>query len=271
VIGDTVWIGDGFGPFLIRATLDGRITGVFDTLVERAPIRSPDNPALQVPAEAGADWQSQRSGGYEGIAFNPESGRLWALLEKPLVGEGGEPEGDFLRLLEFDPEPAAWTGASLRFPLGAGASAIGDINFIDASRARHRARRRRGRPEPRLCRARGACPDCFPVPARVKRIVLIDTANPADDGTVTRIASIDLMAIEDPDGRARLETASAAPLERFTFPFQTIENVVRIDDSHILVINDNNLPFSTGRQLDQAAANEFILLSDLLDATLPPS
>ena len=36
---------------------------------------------------------------------------------------------------------------------------------------------------------------------------------------------------------------------------------MRVDETHILVANDNNLPFSTGRQLDQAAANEFILLS----------
>ena len=274
VVGDSIWLGDEFGPFLIRATLDGRVTGVFDTLLDGAPVRSPDNPALQVPAEAGTDWRSQRSGGYEGMALNPETGRLWALLEKPLVGEGGAPEGDFLRLLEFDPQVAAWTGASLRFPLGEGASAIGDINFIDATRALV-IERDGGEGDPSLACADPAAPapDCFPVPARVKRIVLIDTANPADDGTVSRIASIDLMAIEDPDGNARLKTAAAAQLDRFTFPFQTIENVVRVDDTHILVVNDNNLPFSTGRQLDQAAANEFILLDvpELLDATLPPS
>jgi hypothetical protein len=34
LIGDTVWIGEEFGPFLIRATLDGRVTGVFPTLLD---------------------------------------------------------------------------------------------------------------------------------------------------------------------------------------------------------------------------------------------
>ena len=46
-----------------------------------------------------------------------------------------------------------------------------------------------------------------------------------------------------------------------TFPFFTIEDVMRVDDTHILVGNDNNLPFSSGRQLDAAADNEMMLLS----------
>jgi hypothetical protein len=274
VVGGEVWIGDEFGPFLIRATLDGRVTGVFETRFDGEVVRSPDHPALRIPAEAGTDWRAQRSGGYEGMALNPETGRLWALLEKPLVGEGGLPEGDFLRMLEFDPATGSWTGETRRFPLGAGASAIGDVNFIDATRALV-IERDGGEGDPSL-----ACPDpetpepgCFPSPARVKRVVLADIAAPGGDGMVGRLASIDLMAIDDPDGVARVETAAAEPLgARFTFPFTTIEAVVRVDDDHILVGNDNNLPFSTGRAPGRTADNEFILLSvpELLAAGRPP-
>ena len=35
----------------------------------------------------------------------------------------------------------------------------------------------------------------------------------------------------------------------------------RVDDTHIVVAMDNNLPFSSGRKLDRAADNEFILLA----------
>lgn len=35
---------------------------------------------------------------------------------------------------------------------------------------------------------------------------------------------------------------------------------MKVDDAHIVVAVDNNLPFSSGRQLDRAADNEFILL-----------
>jgi hypothetical protein len=36
---------------------------------------------------------------------------------------------------------------------------------------------------------------------------------------------------------------------------------MKVDDSHIMVAVDNNLPFSTGRALDKAMDNEFVLLS----------
>ena len=45
-----------------------------------------------------------------------------------------------------------------------------------------------------------------------------------------------------------------------TFPFFTIENVDVVDATHIIVGNDNNLPFSTSREPNKADDNEFILL-----------
>ena len=41
----------------------------------------------------------------------------------------------------------------------------------------------------------------------------------------------------------------------------TIENVDRVDAQHIIVANDNNLPFSSGRTLSQQDNNEFIVLN----------
>ena len=70
------------------------------------------------------------------------------------------------------------------------------------------------------------------------------------------------MNIADPNGLARLETAANRDLSGlFTMPFFTIEDVMLYDESHILVATDNNLPFSSGRQLDAAMDNEFVLLS----------
>jgi len=37
--------------------------------------------------------------------------------------------------------------------------------------------------------------------------------------------------------------------------------VMRVDETHIMVAVDNNLPFSSGRKLDAAADNEVVLLS----------
>jgi hypothetical protein len=78
---------------------------------------------------------AQYRSGFEGLAASPGGERLYALLEKPLFGAGGKPEGRFLRLLEFDAERRNWTGRHWRYALEAGATAIGDFNLIDERRA----------------------------------------------------------------------------------------------------------------------------------------
>jgi hypothetical protein len=261
IVNGEIWIGDEFGPYLIRATTEGVILSVHPTEIVGAVVKGPDTPGVRVPAVPGKDFTAQRSGGFEGMALQPGTGLLWALLEKPLFTAEGQPEGTFLRVTAFDPATQKWTGQSFKFALAEGATAIGDFNFIDETRALV-IERDDGEGDPSLKCAADPTPDCFPLPAMVKRVVLIDTASVDADGFVRRIGHIDLMAIADPAGMARLPTVAARDLAGvFTFPFFTIENVMRVDETHIMVANDNNLPFSTGRQLDQAASNEFILLS----------
>ncbi len=81
---------------------------------------------------------------------------------------------------------------------------------------------------------------------------------------VRKIGFIDLMAIADPNGEARQGTTNGT----YTMPFVTIENVDRVDATHIVVGNDNNLPFSAGRALSKADDTEFVLLdvADFLKA-----
>lgn len=255
-----IWIGDEFGPFLIRATEDGRVLSVHQTMLDGQPVKGPDIPGVTVPAQPGTDYRVQRSGGYEGMGLQPGTGLLWALMEKPLLGEDGQPEGDFLRLITFDTQAGDWTGDSYRFRLSEGATAIGDMNFIDETRALV-IERDNGEGTAALACAEGAADHsaCYPQPARVKNVVLIDTAQVDDEGFVRRLGHVDLMDIADPEGRALPGTGGEGG--RFAFPFFTIEDVARVDDSHIMVANDNNLPFSGGRKIGQAADNEFILLS----------
>ncbi len=260
-VGDDLWIGEEFGPFLLRVALDGRVRGVYPTMQNGKELQSPDNPVVRAPAAAGKDFVVARSGGYEGMALQPGTGLLWAMLEKPLAGENGENEGAFLRVMAFDPKSASWTGQSFKFALAEGATAIGDFNFIDDTRALV-IERDNGEGDPSLKCAGDPAADCFPSPAMIKRIVLVDTASVDADGFVRRIGHIDLMDIGDPDGKARLKSAANRDLTgKFTFPFFTIEDVMKVDDSHIMIAVDNNLPYSSGRALDRAADNEIILLS----------
>ncbi len=260
VLDDTLWIGEEFGPYILSATHDGVVTGVYPTMLDGVELRSPDHPALRIPAVAGTDFTVTRSSGYEGMALQPGTNLLWGLLEKPLTGADGNPEGPFLRAIAFDPATQTWTGASFKLALPEGATAIGDFNFIDETRALV-ILRDNGEGDPSLKCAGDPMPDCFPAPAMLKRIVLIDTATIDAEGFVRQIGYVDLMNIADPDGVARLETASARDMTGiFTFPFFTIEDVMAVDESHIMVGVDNNLPYSSGRALDAAADNEIILL-----------
>ncbi|MEM7644897.1 MAG: hypothetical protein AAF366_20625, partial [Pseudomonadota bacterium] len=88
----------------------------------------------------------------------------------------------------------------------------------------------------------------------------IDTAQIDADGFVAKLRQIDLMDIADPDDLARLPTDGDIPEGRFTMPFVTIESVIRDGDEHIIVGNDNNLPFSAGRLLASPDANEMVRL-----------
>ena len=71
-----------------------------------------------------------------------------------------------------------------------------------------------------------------------------------------KVGFIDLMDIDDPKGLAKQGGKNG----KLTFPFFTIENVDVVDADHIIVGNDNNLPFSSGRALGKSDDNELILL-----------
>lgn len=262
-----IWLGDEFGPYILRVALDGTVLDVFPTMLDGVVLNGPDTPGTVVPAAPGKDFRVQRSGGYEGMALQPETNLLWAMLEKPLLAESGETEGDFLRVMTFDTAAKGWTGNSFKFKLSEGAKAIGDFNFIDATRALVIERDNGEGDAAKACAADVADQgNCYPQPAKVKNIVLVDTADVDAESFIRRIGHIDLLNIQDPDGKA---LPGMKPAEGpFTFPFFTIEDVARVDETHILVANDNNLPFSGGREIGKAANNEFILLSvpELLSA-----
>ena len=99
-------------------------------------------------------------------------------------------------------------------------------------------------------------PDCQNVPARFKRVYKISLKDADADGFVRKIGYIDLLDIRDPDAVAKVGGKDG----KFAFPFVTIEDVDVVDAEHIVVVNDNNLPYSSGRQLGRNDDNEFILL-----------
>ena len=268
-IGDTLWFGEEFGPFLIKTDRSGKVLQVFETKVDGKTVRSPDHPSMTMPGAPGpVKFEVRRSKGFEGMAASPDGKFLYPLLEGPLVTEAGEREAKdgkrFLRILEFDVAKGEYTGKSFKYVLEAPANSIGDFNMIDTSTGLIIERDDTEGDVAQACTEGALKPDCFNVPAKFKRIYKVDFAQADADGFVKKVGYIDLMDIDDPQKVARQGGRDG----KLTFPFFTIENVDLVDADHIIVGNDNNLPFSSGRALGKADDNELILLkvTDLLKA-----
>ena len=251
---DGFWIGDEFGPYLLRFDRHGVLQSLAEARLDGALLRSPDHHA----PDPAAPPQVQRSGGFESLAAEPGGARLWALLEKPLVDARGQPEGALLRMLAFDPVRGEWTGESRRVPLAPGATSVGDLAFA-ADGSAWMLERDGGEGDPgRACDTTRRPPDCFAMPARHRRLVRLGFD--ADGADARRIADHDLLDLADPRGVARQRGDTALPTGRFGLPFATPEGLAVLADGRLLLANDNNLPFSAGRFLRRADDSEFMLL-----------
>ena len=262
-VGGALWIGDEFGPFLIKADLQGKVLAVFDTRVEAKAVRSPDHPALTTPGAPGGavDSQVRRSKGFEGMAASKDGSKLYALLEGALWNAAGQANEsldarDYLRVLEFDVKSQAWTGRHWKYPLEANGHAIGDFNMIDDTTGLVIERDNGEGTADKACPEGQKRTDCFHDIARFKRVYKVELGEANVGGPVRKIGYIDLMAIADPAKRARKPLTHGA----LAFPFFTIENVDVVDSTHIVVGNDNNLPFSSSREPNKADDNELVLL-----------
>ncbi|MGA0572019.1 esterase-like activity of phytase family protein [Variovorax sp. VNK109] len=269
--GGSIWIGEEFGPYLIKADMNGKVQAVFETQVDGKVVRSPDHPAVTTPGAPGGEvkFQVRRSKGYEGMAASKDGSKLYALLEGALYDEAAKAaeaiDGkQYLRVLEFDVKSEQWTGRHWKYVMEANHHAIGDFNIViddknpnDTSVMGLIIERDNGEGT-----AAKACPegqkrtDCFHDLAKFKRIYKVEMTDANVNGPLRKIGYIDLMNIQDPDKLAK------KPLDNgvLTFPFFTIENVDVVDATHIVVGNDNNLPFSSSRDPNKADDNELILL-----------
>jgi len=263
VIDGSVYIGDEFGPYLIVADAETGVVQEFhQTMIGEMTVQSPDHFQLKAgnPDQPSTAANLKRSRGYEGFAAAMDNKVLYPLLEGPLWnGETEDYEridgNEALRMLEFDVTANNWTGRSWYYRLEQDGNAIGDFNMIDETRGLV-IERDGGQGDSELACKDGEIENCFKKPARFKRVYLIDIAVPVNE-PVKKLGYIDLLDVMDPEGIARLGKRDD---QRFTFPFVTIENVDLFDETHIIVGNDNNFPFSKGRDLEAPDNNEFILL-----------
>ncbi|WP_150288345.1 esterase-like activity of phytase family protein [Rhabdaerophilum calidifontis] len=265
IIGDKIWIGEEFGPYVIRTDMNGKVEAFFETMADGKAVMSPDhfrvttqNPGQPMPANVNLG----RSRGYEGFAASKDGKFLYGLLEGALWDaekkDWEKIDGrQVLRILEFSVAEQKWTGRHWKYVLDQGATAIGDFNMIDATTGLVIERDNGEGTADKACPAGQRAENCFHDLAKFKRVVKIEMNDSNVNGPVRKIGYIDLMKIQDPDKKARKPLNGGV----YTFPFFTIENVDVVDDKHIIVGNDNNLPFSSSRDPNKADDNEFLLLN----------
>ncbi|GAA0575101.1 esterase-like activity of phytase family protein [Paractinoplanes ferrugineus] len=220
----TYWIGDEFGPYLLHFDRAGRLLA--------APVPVAGVVAPETAARTGVPATTISSKGYEGLAATPDGRHLYGLLEGTVNGD----TPGRLRFNEFDLRTRTYTGKRYLYQLGDPSLAIGDAIAVDNNR--FLVIERDG--------GQGAT-------AVVKRVYLADKRDRNRDGVLDKTLLVDLMNIANPRHLGGFG-------DKFTFPFQTIEDIVILDNHKIAVLNDNNFPFSTGRSATAADNNEWITI-----------
>ena len=180
-------------------------------------VRSPQNPDV-LSGDAFANLGGSK--GFEGGAINASKTKLYFLLEGTVQGD----TPGALRINEFDLASHKYSEQLRYYRLDNPSNSIGDLAVINDN-------------EYLVIERDNNQGDA----AKFKRIYKIDLSKTDSNGYVPKEEVADLLNIQDPndlngDGKTT-----------FDFPFQTIENVLVVDKNTILVANDNNYPFSTGR------------------------
>jgi hypothetical protein len=232
------WFGDEFGPFLVRTDRQGKVLQAAVSLPNTRQlganplVQSPDNPLLEGSSAANLP----RSRGFEGMALSGNRQFLYTLLEGALTTDS-EPRR--LIVNEFDLKKRAYTTRSWAYKTDDPSHAIGDFTAVN----RHVLLV--------IERDGGQGPT-----AKFKKIFKVDLRRSDADGFLLKEEVVDLLAIADPEHRGGNGTVNGV----FSFPFVTIEDVLPLGQRKLLVINDNNYPFSTGRTAGVPDDNEFILI-----------
>ncbi|WP_327587242.1 esterase-like activity of phytase family protein [Nonomuraea sp. NBC_00507] len=217
-----LWIGEEFGPYLVRTDRTGKVL--------QAPIPLPDGTkSPQSPDLAqGESPTLPASRGFEAMAASEDGWTLYPILEG---AKTGDPDQRRRVVYEFDVRAGAYTGRTWSFRVDEPGLVVGDAAVLDDRRLLLIERDNDMGPS-----------------ARIKRLVVTDLDAAAPDGALPRRTPVDLLRIADPKGvstPARPGEYGVGPL--FSFPLQSVESVLPLHGDRIVVANDNNFPGNDGR------------------------
>lgn len=247
------WVGEEFGPSLLHFSATGELL--------QAPVRFPVPDRLaaygrglplvtspDAPELVGASTlpNHPRSGGIEGMALSADGRTLYPSLEGALLDD---PVRQRRVVYAFDVTTQRFLPRTADLMLSDGTAAIGDLTAAGKDSLLV------------IERDNGQGTG-----ARAKRIALLDISD--FSGTLPSTPLVDLLALSNPELIGGPATASTVGLgSPFGFPFVTIESVLVKNPRTLVVVNDNNFPFSSGRRPGSPDDTEIIEIR--LPAPLP--
>ena len=177
---------------------------------------------------------------------------LWDAATKAQESRNGKP---FTRILELDVASQKYSERQWKYSFEEVGNIAADFQMLDATTGLVIERDDTTEGSGNVCKDEPRT-DCFTRPAKFKRIYKIDFAQADADGFVKKVAFIDLTKIANPK-----HLAKRGPNEdSFVLPHLGPEGLTVVDSHHIVVVNDNNFPYSSGRTLGQPDDNELTLL-----------
>ncbi|WP_407926542.1 esterase-like activity of phytase family protein [Acinetobacter baretiae] len=233
------WIGDEFGPYLLHFSADGTLLdppiSLPDPLNPNSVLRSPQNQFNRYPSQY-IEPLVQRSAGFEGMALSPDQMFLYPILEKPLLNSKDKQ----LIIFQFDVQKKQYTPNHYYFALNDKATNIGDFQMFNAKDG--------------LIIERDATQNDI---NGYKKLIQIHLNAPQQ--LVTRHELVNLMQINNPHHLyPNQDVNDLGTKHQFMMPFETIEDIIIESPNTITVFNDNNFPFSSGRNPYKADNNEII-------------
>lgn len=227
---DGTWfVGEEFGPYILHFDKNGTLMG---DPVPHPFLRSPSNPLVM---NDGATATSLSSRGFESLAFNGDSSRLYAVPEAAPSLASLRPVADderYLNFFEFDPASMLYTGKNPVYkkdgPAKDNQIVIGDMTNVGGNKFVLIER-----------------DSLYGSKAVVKRLYMVDLDVKDADGVLKKTLLVDLLNISDPmDIGGPLASVVAG---KFSMPFDSVESVEVVDDNTLAVAIDTNFPTEDGR------------------------